>query len=85
MVIASNTGPSQIIDGYGRVLSRVSSLFDEGIAHAETPYAARGTLYTEYGDVPLIAMAAVVLLALIHGRRAAFDAPRNPKGGNRET
>ena len=80
VVIASNTGPSQIIDGYGRVLSRVSSLFDEGIAHAEIPYAARGTLYTECGDVLLIAMAAVVLLALIHGRRRGVRSAPQPQG-----
>ena len=62
VVIASNTGPSQIIDPYGRIVAAAPGLFVEGIAAAEVPLGAGGTLYTRVGD--LFAFAALATLAL---------------------
>lgn len=51
IVIASNTGPSQIIDGYGRVVDAVPGLFTEGLATGSIHTGAAGTLYSAGGDV----------------------------------
>jgi apolipoprotein N-acyltransferase len=51
VVIASNTGPSQIIDGYGRVVAGVPGLFTEGLATGTMHTGTTGTLYSADGDV----------------------------------
>jgi len=65
VVVASNTGPSQIIDPYGRVRGAVPGLFVEGLAVAEVPLGSGGTLYTRAGDLfVLAALAGMVLTPL---------------------
>lgn len=68
VVIASNTGPSEIIDPYGRVRGAVPGLFVEGLVVAEVPLGSGGTLYTRVGDLFLLAALAGLALTLISRR-----------------
>ena len=65
VAIASNTGPSQIIDPFGRVVTEIPGLFVAGVAWADVPPGTGGTLYTRSGDVFALAMAAVVALGML--------------------
>lgn len=56
VVIASNTGPSQIIDAYGRIVAGAPGLFSEGIVPGEIRTSAAGTLYNAVGDRVLFTM-----------------------------
>jgi apolipoprotein N-acyltransferase len=51
IVIASNTGPSQIIDGYGRVVASAPDIFIKGLATGNIHTGVGGTVYTANGDV----------------------------------
>ncbi len=51
IVIASNTGPSQIIDGYGRVLAGGPDFFTVGMATGNIHPQAGSTLYSVVGDL----------------------------------
>jgi apolipoprotein N-acyltransferase len=51
VLIASNTGPSQVIDPRGRVLAEESRLFSEGVVAARVPAGEAGTFYTRWGDL----------------------------------
>ncbi len=51
IVIASNTGPSQIIDGYGRVVASAPDIFIKGLATGNIHTGVGGTMYTANGDV----------------------------------
>lgn len=52
VVLASNTGPSQVIDAHGRVLSRVDGFGRAGVAVAAVAIgSAGGTWYSRTGDV----------------------------------
>ncbi|MDF0644429.1 MAG: apolipoprotein N-acyltransferase [Nitrospira sp.] len=50
IVIASNTGPSQIIDAYGRIVGPESELFIEDTVTGAIRIGNAGTWYTEIGD-----------------------------------
>lgn len=65
VVIASNTGPSQIIDAHGRVLARIGPLFSEGVVQALVNIGQAGTHYTRTGDVLPIACLALSGLAFL--------------------
>ncbi len=58
IVIASNTGPSQIIDGYGRVVAGVPGLFTKGLAMGSIQTGTGSTFYTDVGDVFVLAVLA---------------------------
>jgi apolipoprotein N-acyltransferase len=62
IVIASNTGPSQIIDPYGRVVASAPALFSEGVTTAAVPLGSAGTPYSKFGDVFVLGV--IVWLAL---------------------
>lgn len=64
VVIASNTGPSQIIDPYGRVVARVPGLFVEGVTTADVSRRAGTTPYTRHGDPLALAVIAGTGLVL---------------------
>ncbi len=51
IVIASNTGPSQIIDGYGRVVASAPDIFIKGLTTGNIHRGVGGTVYTAVGDV----------------------------------
>ena len=50
IVIASNSGPSQIIDPFGRVLAEVPHLFSQGAATADVELGSGNSFYTKHGD-----------------------------------
>ncbi len=50
VVVVSNCGPSQIIDGKGRVLKSTDGGSSRGIVSAEVAIGRRLTFYTRYGD-----------------------------------
>lgn len=51
VVIASNTGPSQVIDGYGRVVVTTSDSFQESTTAAAVALGGGGTVYSRTGDL----------------------------------
>jgi apolipoprotein N-acyltransferase len=62
VVTASNTGPSQIVDGAGHVMARVPQLFTEGFAVARVPLRTHTTFYSRSGDwLVLVALSCVLL------------------------
>lgn len=65
IVIASNSGPSQIIDRYGRVLVQIPELFTEGLATQEVRPGTHGTVYTVMGDwLPISALISLCAVGL---------------------
>lgn len=67
IVIASNTGPSQVIDGYGRVVATTPDTFLESTITAAIAIGGSGTLYSRTGDwfVLLAPIGAIVLHILL--------------------
>jgi apolipoprotein N-acyltransferase len=70
LVVASNTGPSQIVDRQGRVLASVDALFTSGTATATVALGGGGTLYTRVGDLFVAAGGLGALLAAVWRRRS---------------
>ena len=82
VVIASNTGPSQVIDGYGRVVVTTSGSFLESTIAGVVALGGGGTVYSRTGDwfvllTPIVAILAHFLLArssrVGHLRWTSFD------------
>jgi apolipoprotein N-acyltransferase len=69
VVTASNTGPSVIVDPWGRVLAEVAGLFVEGVAVSDVPLVRDPRLYTRWGDTFALTLAAVAALGLVAGER----------------
>jgi len=61
VVLASNGGPSELIDSRGRVRAELSDLYSEGTLAAELSLASGPSLYTRFGD--WFVLAAAVSLA----------------------
>lgn len=68
VVIASNTGPSQIVDPHGRIRAAVPWLFVEGVAVADVPLGSGGTVYTRAGDLFVLALIIAVVLSIASPR-----------------
>ncbi|MEP7154081.1 MAG: apolipoprotein N-acyltransferase, partial [Nitrospira sp.] len=51
VLLSSNTGPSQIIDRYGRVIARTSESFAAGMVDGEVKLGTGRTPYTQAGDL----------------------------------
>ena len=49
VVIASNAGPSQLIDGYGRVVAATSNVFQESAITGAVALGGGGTVYSKTG------------------------------------
>lgn len=69
MAVASNTGPSQVIDAFGRVVAQETKLFSQGVAMANVGLGNGMTLYTRHGDLfawacGLILFAGIIVNAL---------------------
>lgn len=65
VVLASNTGPSQVIDSHGRIAARVEGHGRRGVASASVPLgAAGGTVYTRVGEAFSFACIAFVVACL---------------------
>jgi apolipoprotein N-acyltransferase len=68
VVIASNAGPSQIIDAYGRIVAAAPSVFAPEIVQADIAVAARETVFRRFGDgFLLLLMVAFVFRMRPHG------------------
>ena len=63
IVVASNAGPSQIIDPFGRILARGPELFRVGVIAAAIPAGAAGTFYTAHGDLAVLCI--ILFIAFI--------------------
>lgn len=68
IVIASNTGPSQIIDGYGRVVASVPAIFTKGLTTGNIHTGLGGTIYTAVGDIFVFAVLAWLGIVLVWQR-----------------
>jgi apolipoprotein N-acyltransferase len=51
IVISSNSGPSMIIDAYGRVIVQAATIFHEDVITGDVSVGSGGTLYMRIGDV----------------------------------
>jgi apolipoprotein N-acyltransferase len=65
IVIASNTGPSQIIDRYGRVVASAPDIFTNDLASGSIHPSTGGTVYTAVGDVFVFGVFAWVGVVLL--------------------
>jgi apolipoprotein N-acyltransferase len=79
IVIASNTGPSQVIDGYGRVIGGTGKIFSAGFTTGSAPLGTGGTLYSSVGDLALLVLLIPLGLSQFW-RRATTDARSVPRG-----
>ena len=78
IVRATNTGISAVIDPSGRVL-RELGLFREGVLDAEVPASDEQTLFSRYGDAPVLAtLVALALGALALGPGSGAGAGPRP-------
>ncbi len=68
MVRAANTGISAIIDGHGRILTRLE-LGRAGFVDAPLPGALPATIYAKTGDTPLIILLLIATAGLLFPRR----------------
>jgi apolipoprotein N-acyltransferase len=71
VVIASNAGPSLIIDPRGRVVATGPGVFSQGFVAGDVSLAPGGTLYTRVGDVFAWACVAAALACLIARRESS--------------
>jgi apolipoprotein N-acyltransferase len=83
VVIASNTGPSAVVDPWGRVLTEIPTLFAEGIAVADVPLGGPPALYTRWGDAFVFISAAVATLGLALGKRRTVPPSRDQRPAHR--
>ena len=67
VVVSSNTGPTAVIDPWGRVVAANDRLFESAVVAADVPLAGAPTLYTRLGNWALYPAAIAFL--------AAFAAP----------
>ena len=68
VVVASNLGPSTVIDGWGRIVADEPRLFAPGLVTASVPKGSGPTFYTRFGDVFawLTTLLVIAGLALAH-------------------
>lgn len=72
MLRSANTGVSAVIDGAGRVLARVP-MNETGYLDAALPPPLRLTFYSRIGDLPLLGLLFLSLIALIRQRDIKAD------------
>jgi apolipoprotein N-acyltransferase len=68
LVLASNAGPSLVIDAYGRVISRTDSQFSREVAVGSVAFGHGTTLYTRLGDWFALACCAGALIGSLTPR-----------------
>ncbi|PIE15410.1 MAG: apolipoprotein N-acyltransferase [Rhodobacterales bacterium] len=68
MVRAANTGISAVIDGRGRITTRLA-LGQAGFVDAPLPAALPATIYAKTGDTPLIILLLIATAGLLFSRR----------------
>ncbi|HEY7165525.1 MAG TPA: apolipoprotein N-acyltransferase [Candidatus Binatia bacterium] len=67
VVVSSNTGPSQIIDPYGRIVSVASGIFREDVIVGDITAVSAGTLYTKIGDLFTVIVVLSLGTAIVRG------------------
>ena len=77
VLLASNTGPSQIIDAFGRVVAGGSTRFAADVIVGDVRIGSGGTFYTRNGDLSVLIIAGS-LLGL--GLRLAFKVRQRSHG-----
>ena len=65
VVVSSNTGPSQIINPFGKVAAEVPELFKTGFIVAKIPATPTGTFYSANGDLAVLGMVFIIFVAFI--------------------
>lgn len=68
VIVNSNKGFSGIIDNRGRVIKKEFSEKEQIISGIAYPYS-KGSIYSEYKDIPTIALLAIVLIMLLFKNR----------------
>jgi apolipoprotein N-acyltransferase len=76
VLVASNTGPSEIIDAYGRIMARQAGLFTEGFVVAEIGLNRQRTFYTRYGDLFAFGAIIVVVFSVLLKKKRKEDLGR---------
>lgn len=65
MVVSSNSGPSHIVDVYGRVIVQARSIFSEEVVSGDVKLGSGGTLYTSIDDVFVFIMIGTLTFAVL--------------------
>lgn len=65
VIVASNTGPSQVIDAFGRVVSRVESAFTEDLAIGTIQLYDQRTIYWRVGDLFVLFLTVVLAVGAV--------------------
>ena len=65
LVLASNAGPSLVIDAQGRIVTRTARPFDVGVAVAAVPLGRGATIFNRFGDWFAAVCALVALSTLL--------------------
>lgn len=71
VLLASNTGPSQIIDPYGRIVARTPEIFAADITVGDVQLGSGGTPYTQVGDLFIFGTFSVLVVGVFR-RRSTF-------------
>ena len=82
IVVASNAGPSAIIDGWGRIVSDETRLFAPGLVTASVPKGSGPTFYTRFGDVFAILAVLVAIVGVAQGLARRAPAPTAARRGH---
>lgn len=65
LIRAANTGVSAIVDGYGRVIHKLS-IFEKGVIDGNLPQRIDRTIYGSFGDIfVIIAMLSIVVFTVV--------------------
>lgn len=78
LVLASNAGPSLVIDAHGRVVARTAAQFSPGLAVAPVALGRGTTLFNQLGDWFAVACVALALCALLPRKRQIGACRRFP-------
>jgi len=71
LIRAANTGISGVVDPFGRVIKRLS-LNTRGIVDSPLPKSTKSaTIYSKFGDWPILGLAIVLLIVSILGEKRA--------------
>ncbi len=76
VVIASNTGPSQIIDAHGRVVAKGPGVFRAGVVYADISLGSGETIYSRYGDAFVFVLMGVLGFTMVSRVKMNLDSAR---------
>ena len=69
LVVVSNTGPSEIIDPYGRVLAEAPGLFQPCVITAEVAVPKTRTFFTRWGEFfPFLCLFVLVVTICLYAK-----------------